>query len=527
MASMLRDRLQHLSRHADDSELWQIGHGIEKEGVRVTPAAAVSQTGHPLALGSPLTHPYITTDYSEALLEFITPVYSDISEALDFLNTLHAETVQQLPAGEAIWNSSMPPVLAGDEYIPIARYGSSNTGKMRHQYRQGLACRYGKAMQMIAGIHYNFSVSQKFWQELLTVDRSEENITDYISAGYLALIRNFRRHAWLLFYLFGATPALDDSFFYGERRHSLQKKQSHTLYHPWATSLRMSDYGYHNSVQAELDVSYNTLDRYIDCLHNAIAKPYGPYKKFRSGVEGEHCQLSSNVLQIENEYYSSVRPKRVTREGETALQALHRRGVEYVEIRCLDINPFLPLGIDRQQACFVDTFLLYCALENSPMESTAQRAEIERNLTTVAIEGRKPGLVLEHERKERTLGDWGREILDKMAPIAQLLDSVNGCTDHTEALKAAARALQDASLTPSARIMARLHNHSFRDVFMQLSQTNTEHFRTLSVAQEQHQHLRNLAASSLAHQSQQEAMDTATFDSFLRDYFANSSVLDR
>ena len=76
----------------------------------------------------------------------------------------------------------------------------------------GLALRYGRTMQSIAGIHYNYSLNEEVWRLLHAEQQSTANAVDYQSDRYLAMIRNFRRTNWLLMYLFGASPALDRRF---------------------------------------------------------------------------------------------------------------------------------------------------------------------------------------------------------------------------------------------------------------------------------------------------------------------------
>ncbi|MCH9670350.1 MAG: glutamate--cysteine ligase, partial [Gammaproteobacteria bacterium] len=214
----------------------------------------------PLALGSTLTHPLITTDYSEALLEFITPPMASASESLARLEQIHRFTAARL-GSERLWASSMPCVVNGDESVPIAVYGSSNSGTLRHVYRRGLALRYGRIMQVISGVHYNFSLPVAMWPVLhegqsATTDSS---LQAFISAQYMGLIRNVLRYGWLLLYLFGASPAVCRSFL-GERADRFSHFDKSTVFEPYATSLRMSDIGYSNRNPAGLDVSYDTLD---------------------------------------------------------------------------------------------------------------------------------------------------------------------------------------------------------------------------------------------------------------------------
>jgi len=287
-----------------------IVRGIEKEGLRVTPESRVAQTAHQATLGSTLTHPSITTDYSEALLEFITPVLNGVEETVEYLSDLHTFTSRKIEQ-ERIWPASMPCKLDGDASIPIANYGSSNVGTLKHVYRQGLGVRYGRIMQSIAGIHYNFSLPDSFWQayqvKLNQQDpQVEQSLQDFKSAHYFSLIRNFRRYSWILHYLFGASPVLDKSFLDGRKQeeHGLDRLLDNTYGLPYATSLRMSDLGYQNSAQEALHVSYGSLDDYVTTLAQAMKHKYDAYQEIGVKVDGEYRQLNTNVLQIENEYYS-------------------------------------------------------------------------------------------------------------------------------------------------------------------------------------------------------------------------------
>jgi glutamate--cysteine ligase len=306
LSELLNRRLKLLSEPANLSLLQQCLHGIERECLRVTGEGRLAQTPHPEALGSALTHESITTDYSESLLEFITPALTDPAATLERLETIHRFAYSKL-GNEFLWSPSMPCPLPAEEDIPIAYYGTSNIGRLKYVYRQGLALRYGRTMQCIAGIHYNFSLPAEFWPLLKAAEGSELDARDYQSSAYLALIRNFRRYSWLLMYLFGASPALDAGFLRGQA-HQLEQLDPKTLYLPYATSLRMSDLGYQSNAQAGLTPCYDNLTSYTDSLRKAVATPYPPYVEVGTHQNGEWVQLNTNILQIENEYYSNIRP---------------------------------------------------------------------------------------------------------------------------------------------------------------------------------------------------------------------------
>ena len=373
MSDLLSNRLTQLARPDLRDLLAQGLRGIERETLRVRPDASLALTPHPPALGSALTHAQITTDYSESLLEFITPAEHDIATALQRLDEIHRFAQSEL-GDELLWSQSMPCLLPDEAAIPIAWYGTSHIGMIKHVYRRGLALRYGKRMQCIAGIHYNFSVADALWPLLRSEADAALSARDFQSESYIALIRNFHRTSWLLMYLFGASPALATQFLQG-RPHQLQTLSDDTLYLPYATSLRMSDLGYQNNAQAGLVPPYNTLREYMLSLINAVRQPYPAYEALGTRRDGEWVQINTNVLQIENEFYATIRPKRVIGIGERPVEALCARGVQYVEVRCMDVDPFEPLGIGLETSRFLDAYLMYLALEQSapPMRKKGVR----------------------------------------------------------------------------------------------------------------------------------------------------------
>ena len=519
MSDLLNRRLSLLG--ANLPLLKQCLHGIERECLRVTAEGRLAQTPHPLALGSALTNERITTDYSESLLEFITPALADPAEVLDNLDEIHRFVATHL-GDELLWSPSMPCVLPAEEDIPIAEYGTSNIGQLKHVYRKGLALRYGRTMQCIAGIHYNFSLPEALWPLLRQAEGSEENERDHQSAAYIALIRNFRRYSWLLMYLFGASPALDKGFLRGQS-HQLEELDADTLYLPYATSLRMSDLGYQSNAQAGLTPCYNNLASYTESLRKAVGTPYPPYVEIGTHKDGEWVQLNTNVLQIENEYYSNIRPKRVTYTGERPVQALRARGVQYIEVRCLDINPFLPTGIDLTQARFLDAFLLFCALDDSPLLGNGDCEIATRNFLSVVKEGRRPGLQLEHRGQPIGLTEWASTLLEQIAPLAALLDQANGSTEHAEALAAQQAKVNDPELTPSAQVLARMteHDESFVQFSLRQSRVHAERFREQPLSSERQRALDALARDSLVEQSRLEQEEVGDFDVFVGAYQAS------
>ncbi|RRJ82460.1 glutamate--cysteine ligase [Aestuariirhabdus litorea] len=520
----LSQQILHLFRQPEAREqLTHILHGIEKESLRATAQASLAQTPHPRALGSTLTHPSITTDYSEALLEFITPVYERADQALEHLRQLHCYTYRHI-GDEMLWVNSMPCRLEGESNIPIAYYGTSNVGRMKYVYREGLANRYNKAMQTIAGIHYNFSLPEGFWR-LLQQHRGEQgSLQTYQSRGYFRLIRNFRRYSWLLIYLFGASPALSRSFLEA-RPNDLESLDADTLYRPWATSLRMSDLGYQSNAQSSLKVCFNGLETYTATLREAISTPYAPYQKIGlKDNEGHYRQLNTNLLQIENEYYSSIRPKRVTQSGEKPVCALTARGVEYIEVRCLDLNPFSALGISVEQCHFLDAFLLFCALADSPLIDDEECIELDRNYSRVINEGRRPGLTLSRQGQPIEVKAWALRVIEQVAGAAGLLDEANNTRAFSASLMAEKAKVEDPSLTPSAQVLAHLQNRSqsFIEFGIESALEHRASFSQCHLDEAQRAELERMAEQSLEEQRVIEEQDSIDFDTYLEHYFAQT-----
>jgi glutamate--cysteine ligase len=498
--------------------------GLEKETLRVNPEGEIAQTRHPGILGSPLTHPYITTDYSEALMEFITPPFHAAGDALTYLRDLQQFVFNRLDK-EFLWSASMPCVVAGESSIPVAHYGESNAGKMKTIYRIGLGYRYGRVMQVIAGMHFNYSFSDAFWQALQQLEADDRNLQDYKADRYFDLLRNLQRLGWLIPYLFGASPAVCKSFLNGKQT-SLEQLDDYTYYGPYATSLRMGDIGYQNNKESEsgIKANYDSLESYIASLTCAINKPYPAYEAIGVKVDGEYKQLNANILQIENEYYSTVRPKQLLKGYEKPTLALQKRGVRYVELRSLDVNPFEPMGISEMQLHFLEALMLYCLLQESPPISAQERIEIDHNEMLAAHRGREPGLELSRCGQAITLQEWALEICAAMQEVCDLLDSNTSKHPYRQALARQCRLVENPDLTPSARVLSEMRNgkETFFEFARRKSLEQQWYFAELPIDFEREQTLVELAARSLQKQKEIEAADEVDFDQFLQDYFSQT-----
>lgn len=508
----------------DASLLKGMLRGIERESLRMQSNGFLSQKNHPKALGSALTHPHITTDYSEALMEFITTPQSTIAAALDELRDIHTVVHQHLEEGERLWPLSMPCMLDdNEENIQLAQYGTSNIGRFKTLYRRGLGVRYGRRMQTISGVHYNLSFPDQLFAELQQQESDQElkqlSAQDYRSHRYFGLIRNFIRLTPLVMYLLGASPSVCRCFLTG-REHHLQPLVKGTLYLPDATALRMGRLGYQNSAQKELGIHYNDLHDYLDGLQKAIHTPYPEFSALGLDDEsGEPIQINDHVLQIENEYYSLVRPKQVPQVGETPSQALKNRGVGYVELRAVDVNPYSSIGIDEIAAGFLESLALYCLLSDSPELFADEQEQIDRNQTEVVNRGRAADVKIELGEKTMNFQTWAQQHLATIQQCATLLDQANQTHLYQDAIVVMQQRLAHVENTLSAHVIEDTLKHggtwSFGSV---MAQQHVQYYDQHVLNQERKQYYDELAQTSLQKQAELEQDNDMSFSQYLAKY---------
>lgn len=527
MDQLVKQRIERLARNGSANVLAGGRKGIEKESLRVFPDGRLADTPHPKALGSAMTNAFITTDFSEALLEFVTPAYAHTWEALRTLCEIHQFTYERLD-DELLWVTSMPCPISADEDIPLAQYGTSNIGRMKTVYRNGLGYRYGRRMQTIAGVHFNYSLPADFWPQYRELEKSPLGADEFRSSAYMGLVRNFRRMGWLLLYLFGASPALCKSFMGGAST-SMKSFDEHTYYEPFGTSLRMSDLGYHNKTQAKLRISLNSVAEYINDLTCAICTIEPEYRKIGVKVDGKYRQLNASQLQIENEYYSPIRPKRVARSGERPTAALRRGGVEYVEVRSLDINIFDPVGINQNAMRFIEAFLIYCLLQDSPPFDDRTYQEVLRNHGQTAHAGRDPDFRLYRDGQEVRLRDWARAITSDVRAIAEIIDRGEGSDAYVQAVDTQAQLIAEPDATPSARVLEemRANDTGFFRFAQHSANGHKDYFESLAPLEGERLRIyEDEAAASLERQRQIEASDNMNFDDYLKQYFSEQGCCD-
>jgi glutamate--cysteine ligase len=381
-------------------------------------------------------------------------------------------------------------------------------------------------MQTIAGVHFNYSLPDRFWRAFREIEGWRGGEREFRDRMYFGLLRSYRRFGWIVLYLFGASPALCKSFL-GGRDPGLPEFDQGTCYGPHATSLRMSDLGYRNTSQAGIHLSMNALDEYIEGLEDAIRAPWPPYEKIGVAPNGEWRQLSTSALQIENEYYGFIRPKQPILGGERPTVALRRAGVAYMEVRALDVSPYDPAGVSQNELRFLEAFLVFCMLNDSPPMDEAEIEHLDDNHARVAVAGRRPDLALVIGGVEKPLADWGRDLCRQLAPICRLLDRDDPSRSYSAALELQAAKLEDPSLTPSARILAemRQEGESFFRFALRMSQQHREYFAAMPpMSPARLAEFEAEAEHSLRAQQELEQSETEPFEHYLARYFARAEA---
>ncbi|UWG96375.1 glutamate--cysteine ligase [Dehalobacter sp. DCM] len=481
------DEVRQLFAYNNKNRLLREGNfGLELESQRITASGQLALTPHPAQFGDKTINSRITTDFAESQVEMITPPYPSVREAYAALQAIWKEVDEGI-GDELLWPLSMPPRLPDEDRIPIARFADTAYGRDKETYRRGLALRYGKKMQMISGIHYNFSLSHELLDYLYgeygnpntlsdshacedknTVDQEKDRgRREFVDQIYFALARNFLRSRWLLIYLFGASPYCDSSYL------SVIKKELEVIkkncpccregipdLYQYTTSLRVSRFGYSNTYQNRYSVFFNNLGEYTEKVREMLEQENPDYTRLGFRENNLPVQLNGNILQTESEFYSSIRVKQNVRKGETQLKALVERGVDYIEIRMLDLDPFEKVGISLSGLHFLQVFMMYCLFEHSDSITADELKQINANHHLTALYGRKNGLMLHrYDGKMISLREFGEKIFGKLAAIAGLMDKNTGNSLYRQSVRKEYAKLTDITRLPSSRIAREMMAH--------------------------------------------------------------------
>jgi glutamate--cysteine ligase len=309
-------------------------------------------------------------------------------------------------------------------------------------------------MQCVSGIHFNFSLSESSWEPLTrNPDQS------FINQKYLGAIRNIKRNFWFLLERLGASPVAHESYLLN-REHSLIKHGKNDLCFPYATSLRMSDIGYQSSMQNALKINYNDLDEFIDAVITGIKTPL---KRFENmglfDEQGVPQQISAGILQIENELYDTVRPKRSGPSGSRPATLLKNEGIEYLELRGIDINPFIPEGIDENKIKLLDIFIMHSLISESPQVSNKEIEEIRINQKTMVKNGRSENITIDRKGISTPLKELRKVFHEELTQVAAAMD------EYSPGYSQALNTEMSVSIKPSQKIINEMEsqNLSFQE----------------------------------------------------------------
>ena len=487
--------------------------GIEKESLRVRDLR-ISKTDHPNKLGSALCNKYITTDFSEAQLELVTPPFKDKMKALHFLENIH-QFVNLNIDDEILWPFSFPPQANSEKDIRIAQYGKSNAALFKETYRKGLASRYGRRMQAISGIHINYSLPPRLLEEI-SIQGRQHSSSSHHSEVYFRMMRNLYRVNWLILYLFGASPILTKDHL-NKQSKDFKQIDKNTFYLPYATSLRMSDLGYQNADRVKLEVSTDSIEEYISDLVDATRTEFKGYKKIGEYKSEDFCQLNSNILQIDDEFYAIARPKSSNISDMRLTSKLTHYGVDYIELRSLDLNPFNRNGLDLETIYFIELLFLHCLLKTSPKISKDEMKEIRNNESLVSRTGRKPDLNLSENQKNISLKSWALRIIEEISEIAEDMDGTKNI--YSESLNNMKKKVLDPDITLSNKLLdkALTEKLGFSELGNLIGSDNKEHFLK-SEKNKNWELLEKEAMSSIVDQRSLEDKDSKTFKEYLGDY---------
>ena len=490
--------------------------GIEKESLR-TIQSQITQFAHPKKMGSALCNRYITTDFSESQLELITPPLPDKTAGLEFLDHIHHFVSHNINK-EILWPFSMPPIIKSEQDLPIADYGISNMGLFKQLYRKGLSRRYGRTMQAISGVHYNYSLPDSIWcSSFFEDDKLDSRLLR--SDGYFRMLRNIYRMNWLVLYLFGASPILTKDFL-TKGSEPLQKLTNQTYYLPYATSLRMSDFGYQNLLRINLKVSSDSLDNYVSDLNMATSTISESFQNINNHHNADPLQINANILQIDDEYYAVARAKSKIISHQSLTSKLKKGGVDFIELRSLDLNPFSRIGIDKETIYFLEVFLIYCFLTTSNLINEDELKTIKDNDLLVARRGRDPSLLLQKDQASIGLQEWGKQIVDEMTPIAELLDGEK--TVYRDMMHTMTSKIIDPDQTLSGLLLDKVITEKvdFIDLGNSIGETNKQYYLDLEKSENPYWYLlEKEALDSRSQQSELEAENNKSFESFVADYF--------
>ena len=420
--------------------------GLEKENVRVTERGNLALTPHPKAFGDRENNPYIKTDFSESQLEMVTPICNTLEEVYSFICNLNkVVSLEIMKNGEFLWPQSNPPILPREEEIPIAKLSNRED----ELYRENLSYKYGKKKQVISGIHYNFSFKEEFIKLLYKELKVKKDFIEFKDDIYLRMARNFQKYHWLLIYLTGASPVFHESYI-DEIKEEGEKLGEDSYYIKDDTSLRNSSYGYKN--KKDYYVSYNSIEEYASDIKNLV---------------------KDKEIQSIKEYYNPIRLKSLG--SEDMLESLLHKGIDYLEVRLLDLDPLSIQGVSKETLYLVHLFMIYTLLKENKEITYKDQEEFFKNHDMVALKGRNEEAVIHENGIPVLLKDKGREILSEMDEIVEILFSNN--EEFKNVIKRALEKINNPHDTISEKLIKDIKEEGYINFHMRLAKEYLNNFK--------------------------------------------------
>lgn len=432
--------LHVLKTFRNNKEILKGTFGVEREGLRVDLKGNLSEKKHPKVFGDKLSNPYITTDFSESQVELITPTFNSLEEVYNFLNSLYNITVLELE-DEYLWPQSMPCNIPEDEHIPIADFSDEELGGNAREYREKLHKKYGGKKQLISGIHYNFSFNEKIIKHLYNNEKSNESYSEFRDKTYLKVVRNYLRYRWLLIYILGGTAIIHESYA-KECVKKLEEISTGSFTSEGALSYRNSECGYKNHV--DLFPDYSNIKDYV-----------GSIKTF----------INDGIIESHKELYSQIRLK--ARDNNDFLNSLLKYGVDYLEIRSTDINPFDKAGISLEDLKFINIFTIFLLTEDE-ISYSAWQEEALYNQNTIARFGQQ-NVMLRKNGDQIFREKWALSILNKIENINKELD-----LNQEEVIKNVKERILNPKLTYAYRISEIVKEHGYIDAHLDIAKKYKE-----------------------------------------------------
>ena len=432
--------LANLSK-LSSNEILEGSFGIEWESLRAKDDGKLSLTPHPAVFGDKLTNPLITTDFSESQIEIITPTFDTIDDAFENFSLLSDMVNASLPQDEYLWFQSIPCILPYWDQIPIAQY--SEEGESSQKYREDLARRYGVKKQMISGVHFNFSFSERFLKKLYSLENDDLSFKDFKDDIYLKIARNYLRYCWLIIYLTGCSIGSHKTFS-NDCIHLMDAKDDYGSYYSTkGPSFRNASCGYKNL--KDLYPSYNSVNEFVGDINSFI---------------------DNGDLSEAKELYTQIRLK--PKNPKDLLNSLKDSGIEYIEIRTLDINPFYQCGIVNRDMKFLHLFLIYMLVKDES-DYLAWQNEAKINEERTAESGYVDSMRLLRDGCEVTLKDWAYEIINEMYDMCDKLK-----IDGFDTLNLMMNRVSNPDFTYGKMLLSLIEQHGYINTHIMLSKNNKQ-----------------------------------------------------